>query len=69
MNEKYLNLYDIVFNSIFNLITNNGKIDINVISVVTDTEIALINSIRKYFPNTQRIACFFHYNQDILRNM
>ena len=69
MNEKSENLYDIVFNSIFNLITNNGKIDINVISIVTDTEIALINSIRKYFPNTQRIACFFHYNQDILRNM
>ena len=43
MNEKSEDLYDIVFNSILNLITNNRKIDINVLSIVTDTETALIN--------------------------
>ena len=69
MNGKTEKLYDIVFNSIINIITENRKIDINVLSIVTDTEKALINAIRKYFPNSKRIACFFHYNHDILRNI
>ena len=38
-------------------------------SIVSDTENALVNSIKKYFPNSQRIAFYFHYTQDIRRNL
>ena len=34
----------------------------------TDSEKALINSVNKYFPNAWRIACFFHYKQNIIKN-
>ena len=30
---------------------------------------ALIKVIKKYFPNSRRISCLFHYKQDILRNL
>ena len=60
MNGKSEKLYDIIF--IINIITENKTMDINVFSFVTYTEKALINII-------QRIVCFFHYNQDILRNI
>ena len=29
----------------------------------------MINCVKKYFPNAQRISCLFHYKQDILRNL
>ena len=51
------------FNSIMNMITENRTFDLNVI--ITGTEKALINTIMKYFPNTQTIAYFFHYNKNI----
>ena len=41
----------------------------NIETIVTDQEIGLIESIHKYFPNSQRISCLFHYKQDILRNL
>ena len=36
---------------------------------MTDQEPGLINVINKIFPNSQRIACLFHFKQDILRNL
>ena len=62
-------LCDTVFNILINLLTNDRKIDLEVQSIITDTEKALINAIKKYFPNSQRIACYFHFKQDILRNL
>ena len=52
-----------------NIITNNRKIDLDVVSIISDSEIALNNIIKKYFPNSQRIACYFHFKQDLLRNL
>ena len=36
-------------------------------TITTDTEIALINAIKTNFPNTQRIGCWFHLKQDLLK--
>ena len=69
MNGKSQDLYDIVFDSLINIITENRNIELEVLSIITDTEKALINSVKKYFPNSQRIACYFHYKQDVLRNL
>ena len=69
MNGKKEIFYNVVFESIINIITDFRKIDIEINSVVSDSEKGLINTITKYFPNAQRISCYFHYTQDIVRNL
>ena len=69
MDGKSENHYDIVFNSTINIITLYHQIDININSIVTDSEIALVKIVKKYFPNSLRITCLFHFKQDIMRNI
>ena len=28
-----------------------------------------MNTVKKHFPSTQRVACYFHFKQDIIRNI
>ena len=63
INGKFEEFYDIVFDSLIRIITQNHKYDLNVETIVTDTELALINVLKKYFPNSRRIGCFFHYKK------
>ena len=69
LNSKKEYIYDLIFQSLLNIIFKNNKDLIKFETIVTDQEIALINIVKKYFPNSQRIACLFHYKQDILRNL
>ena len=69
INGKLEIFYDILFQSLINIITNNNKIELLIESIVTDSESALINIVEKYFPKVQRISCYFHYTQDLLRNI
>ena len=39
----------------------------NINTITTDTELALINAVHNNFPNTTRIGCWFHLNQDLIR--
>ena len=49
------------------IIKNNYNLDVKVI--VTDTELSLIKSLKNNFLNTKRIACYFYYVHDKLRNI
>ena len=69
MNSKKEILYQYVFESILRLISEDKNKDIKFETIVTDQEQGLINVINKIFPNSQRIACLFHFKQDILRNL
>ena len=69
MNGKNEDLYDNVFNSVINIITQNRSYELEINTIVTDAETALINSIKKFFSNTKRISCLFHYKQAIIRNI
>ena len=69
LNNKTEYLYDKAFESIINIITVNRTIELEINSIVTDSELALVKVIKKYFPNAKRIACYFHYKQDLLRNI
>ena len=57
------------FSSIINIISQDNKRNINVKYIVTDNEIALINSINKKFINIKRISCYYHYKKNILENL
>ena len=49
LNGKSQVLYDEAFGSLINIITNNRKIDLDVVSLISDSEIALINIIKNIF--------------------
>ena len=66
LNSKKENLYKYAFRGILDLLTDNNKITLKVETIITDQEKAFIDTVKNYFPNTQRISCLFHYKQDIL---
>ena len=61
MDGKSEKHYEEVFQSIINIITLSCHIDININSIVTDSEFALVKIVKKYFPNSLRITCLFHF--------
>lgn len=68
-NKKNEFLYDIILDSIINIITQNNKRNINVKYIISDNEIALVNSINKKFINIKRISCYYHYKKNIIDNL
>ena len=69
INGKYEKFYEVVFESVINILTKMQYYELNIKTIVTDCESALVNAINKYFKKTQRISCFFHYKQDLIRNI
>ena len=69
LNSKNEDLYNMVFEDVIKLISWQGLKKINIKTIVTDSERALMNSVNKNFPKAQRVACYFHYKEDIIRNL
>ena len=69
MDGKSEKHYEEVFQSIISIIILTHHIDININSIVTDSELALVKIVKKYFPNSLRITCLFHFKQDLMRNI
>ena len=66
LNGKEEIYYDIIFEVLNNIITQNNSYSLSYDIIVTDLERALVNVVKKYFPNTYRISCLFHLKQDLL---
>ena len=47
--------------------TQNNIYKLNLETITTDSEVALINAIHNNFPNAQRIRSLFLLKQDLLR--
>ena len=67
MSNKTEILYDQVFKSVIRILTQNNVYKLNIFTITTDTELALINAIQNNFSNSQRIGCWFHLKQALLR--
>ena len=67
MNSKEQQLYEFVFESIIKIINSFGIADINIETVVTDQETALINVVNKYFPKAHVFHVIFIINQILLK--
>ena len=67
MSNKAEAMYDLIFKSVKRVLTQNYIFELNIITITTDTELALINSVENNFRNTQRIGCWFHLHQDLIR--
>ena len=68
LSNKTEMLYDIVFKSIIRILTQNNIYNLALETITTDSESALINAINANFKNVQRIGCWFHLKNDLIRN-
>jgi len=68
LSNKTEMLYDLAFKSVKRILTQNGLYQLNIQTITTDTEAALINAINANFNESQRIGCWFHLKQDLIRN-
>ena len=55
------------FKSVKNLLTQNNIYKLQIITITIDTEPALINAINNNFGMINRIGCWFHLKQDLIR--
>ena len=70
MNSKCENAYDIVFCNIKDMLNFiNPNSECRFITVTTDNEKALINSLNKYFPKVARVSCFYDYKNVIQKKL
>ena len=67
MTNKTEILYDLIFKSVKRIITQQNIYSLHILTITRDTEIALINAVNNNFPNVTRIGCWFHLNQDLIR--
>ena len=63
MNNKKYTLYKKVLESFVNIITQNKIFNLEIESITSDEEIALINSINEVFCGVKRFNCYFHYKK------
>ena len=69
MNGKFKRFYEIIFENIINIITQNNLYKLNINTIVADAEKALIKVIKNYFPISKLVICYFHYKQNIIQNI
>ena len=67
LNGKFERFYEIVLENLNKIINDNNKYIIQYETIVTDSEKALVNVFKKIIPKTQRISCYFHYKQDLIK--
>ena len=67
MSNRTEAMYDLIFNSIIRILTQQKIYELNINTITTDTELALINSVQNNFRNSKRIGCWFHLHQDLIR--
>ena len=61
MNKKNYIIYNKIFESLYNIISDNNQLNIHVKYIITDNESALIKGIKTIFPKIKNILCFYHF--------
>ena len=67
MSNRKEELYNRVFSAIIDILTQHYVYDIALTTITTDTEFALINSVKNNFLGVQRIGCWYHLKEDLLQ--
>ncbi|KAI5644396.1 MULE transposase domain-containing protein [Phthorimaea operculella] len=69
LSHKTENCYQIFIEIIISYINQHLEISAEPQIVITDFELAVINAVKKAFPNCTHKLCFFHFTQIIWRNI
>ena len=68
-NKKNSFLYDIIFDSIVNIITQNNSIPEKVKYIISNSEIAFNKSIKNKFNDVKKVGCYYHYKKNLVKNI
>lgn len=68
INSKYYLAYKQAFSYFRNIISNNEKNKLNLVSITIDFDEGLIKALREVFPNVRPIGSLFHYTDSLRRN-
>ena len=68
-NNRTEALYARLLYSIKNILTQNDNYNLQVEAIVSDKEIALVNSINEVFSHILRIGCYYHRIDDCKKNL
>ena len=66
MNNKTYNLYLNILESLKNILSQNNIYNLNILTITTDAEPALINAINTIIPKINRFNCYFNFKQDLI---
>ena len=66
LNGKSENLYEYAFQSVIDIITSKRAFDLNINTIITDSEKALINVIKNIFQIAKIFHAFFIINKIFL---
>ena len=67
MSNRKEELYNRVFSSIIDILTQHYVYDIALTTITTDTEFPLINSVKNTFLGVHRIGCLYHLKEDVVQ--
>ena len=68
MSHKNQQLYNLVFQSVNNIWTQYDIYLLKIETITSDAECALINALNNNFSSFQRVSCWFHLKQDLIKN-
>lgn len=66
MNCKFQNIYINIISTIKKILSQDNILELKVKYLTSDGESALYNALKKVFPNTIIILCYYHYKFETL---
>ena len=69
LNNKRYEIYEKCLYSFKNIITQNNIFELEIESITTDAETALLNAVNNVFPKIMHFNCYYHYKVNILTNV
>lgn len=63
MNKKLVILYDLIFKSIKQIITQNNGYSLNFITITIDDEFALLKVVKQNFIGSINIICLYFFKK------
>ena len=67
MSNRKEELYNHVFSSVLDILTQHYVYDIELTIITTNTEYALINAVNNTFMGVQYICCWYHLKEDLVQ--
>lgn len=68
MNNKSYILYDSIFKSVINILTQNGLFKLHFKTITSDAEAALLKCIKDVFLELNNFICLYHFKKDIIEH-
>ena len=69
MNQKNYILYDLIIKSVIKIMTQDNIYQINIKSITSDDEFALLKAIKSNFKNVDNFICLYHFKKNLISQL